>query len=229
MNDPFAPVQYDKPPEETKLRNPQIIESGDQRIVLLNLEDDMIEDVDQYGRETLRLGIMVNERLVGFKFPRMTDWNKFQHDLIDLWFVLSKVAGNVQIPENAFQHANEKDKFQIWAKLMQIAYKSPPIQKQLFKLIFRYLTPRVTGFPQLKILEWVHERYIRKNIRIDQVHKLFLAILSVDDWVKKNAIFCLEKVLGMSLPQTFLPNYPKDTGGSQKPLKTNPSSTFDFF
>jgi hypothetical protein len=113
----------------------------------------------------------------------------------------------------------------IWRKLSAIALNARSIVRELaIDIFFNYLDGYIEGVqPKKKIYWWkqflykergndlIEElerkrfakaqiKWFKKNFRIDSLQRIFSACLAVDDLIKKNATFVLEKEIRKPLP-----------------------------
>lgn len=167
------------------------IKESEDLIVRFTLEDSVILATDKNKEALLRLEIMVENQPVRIRFPGYGLQDAFTKEFSQLLIELSGYAANIEIPIDMMElvnnHTQSREGFMVWATIMAATLQSKGVVKKIEHLIFAYLRPTMNDKPL--DVEWA-----RKNFSIDEVVRMFFAIVCVDQWIKKNAIFGLAKI-----------------------------------
>jgi len=193
--------QY-KSPSNLNQFNDNDNQNDDKRIVQINLDDAIILATDKDGNELLRLEIKVDDVLIHVRFPAYGKWDLFIKSVGELFAHMANYAENVEIPDDIFTILNEKQQFLVWTQIMQVALQPKRLSPMIESIFFDYLRPTVDGKPLLK--EWA-----RDNIGVDAIFRMFVAILCVDQWLKKNGRFILTAIFQISPTAASLAGFQK--------------------
>jgi hypothetical protein len=190
------------------------------RLVKLDpIEDNIIEDLDpNTGEETLRLGFTVAGRQIECRFPVLGKWDKYTGEMAELFILLSQKLAHLQIPDD-YKEILEKanDKLGMWALLSAAVLKRTKLRDKVVRIFFKYLRPTSNGTK-------VNRRWLMNNAPFDAVYRMFVAILSIDAWVKKKSTSILETVFKLVL-QSSSPKSESEPVGSRNEYKAHQFSS----
>lgn len=151
-------------------------------------------DIDENGNELLRLGIDVIDRdtekavNVQIRFPVLAKWDDYFNELAMLFHSMAQDFETMYIPDDMIELKDRQD-FRIWAGLTKHALQVKLFQEQIKNLFFNYLDPIIEG----KGMKYTKE-FIMNNAPMDMIFQMFVAILCVEDWLKKKSIFLMGEI-----------------------------------
>lgn len=160
---------------------------SNENIKKIELEDFVIMENDKNGEETLRLAIEAEGRQVKFRFPRWGKWDRYADDMYSLMLALSVTVEDIEISNIS---DFDLEKFSHWSTLLCSALQYRKVSETVEKIFFTYLNPKVKGVLWFRTRAWC-----KRNLGMDAVFQMFIAILFVDDFIKKKAKLSLQKML----------------------------------
>jgi len=179
----------------------------------MELEDALILDSNEDGTEKLRLRCRIDSHYIDFRFPGYSSLDKFIDNVYTLFIRLAYSANDIGI-----DNFGETDKFQEWAILASNALKLKKVSKLVEHIFFRYLKPELPHIWNLPILnKW----YCRRHLRIDATLQMFIAIMHVDDWIKKKMTFELQTMFQRVTAQPSMQKLQKKQDGQSTKSTTD--------
>lgn len=200
-------------------------------VVRIQPDRDIILALDEEGKELARLAFEVEGRMVCFQTPTLAKFPMFSQKLGHLFLLLSAYIPNVELPESFVETHNGKvDK--VWDKISGVMIASAPVIKSMIlDLFFKYLDVKIGGVSTKR--KWWggksdSQKWFENNVRITDCQKVLSACLMVDDLVKKNATFLLQRAYSQkSAEQSSKLTLVKKPDSPSSPLTLTPSSLFD--
>lgn len=207
------------------MKQPEQFENLDEkRIIKVDLDEQVILATDESGEELLRLAVECGDKLITFRFPAYGVWDLYCKRIQELFIRLSSFGSELEmnLPENMQDILKTGENPSAWAIQMAIALRPKFVGKLVEHIFFRFLRPAIDGKPITK--EWA-----RENLGIDQLIRMFAAILFVDHWVKKNTHYLLETMFQAYQAPGSSPILPKNLGGNLLEFKKPVFSKFVSF
>jgi len=190
--------------------------------VRLKLDDDIVLATDTKGNQTLRLEIEVNGQAVTYQFPTLNQWNSYVNDLARMYKAMALSADNIEQPADIDQLLNDPIELKKYAEIMRIVIMTRMVRPLITKIFFKYLKPQADG-------KRLSKRWLKNNLPIDTLFKVFTGILWVDEWLKKNARSQLQMMDPNSMLLPSSDTSPKNMDTPLETSKTAPSSSFVTF
>jgi hypothetical protein len=226
----------DKPPSED-------------HVVKIKPDKDIILALDENGDELCKLAFEIDGKLCHFRTPILAKWQGFAKKYAQLLIILSQHAGNLQVPEDKVEEYKNNEDNILWKKLSALALTSNDETINLvMDIFFNYLDGAIEGV-KLTEQELKHNKKIKKkskkedvkeitinekqmqwfrnHLRIEDVQKMFSAILCVDDLIKKNATFMLQTTYQKSQGKNIVSFSKKKAESQQTGLTREQSSTLE--
>lgn len=170
--------------------------------------------------EALRLNVDLPEgKILRFRWPTYGDWDSYCQDVGRLFLVLAATAENLRV--GGLLDLDEES-FGFWSLGAAAAIRSKKIKSLIEHVFFRYFRPEVTGVRRLFTKRWC-----RRNLGVDVVFKMFVSILLVEDWVKKNAQLILRAVFPAATEPRSYPISTKRQDTPQPKSEASPRSKSD--
>lgn len=193
----------------------------------INLDEQVILETDRTGNELLRLEIACEGKLIRVRFPTYGNYDGFSKEVAALCLILSGFAENLKIPTE-WETLSEKSEYALWAALTAAAVRQKKASRLIERIFVKYLRPEIDQVKlrldsprrnQRRKIQWM-----RENMGVDLLVRMFAAILAVDQWVKKNMLFILTKIHRMAIQQPFSAISTKN--GDTPPAKSEVSPSY---
>jgi hypothetical protein len=203
--------------------------NSDDHIVKIKPSEDVVLALDSEGNELCKLEFEVKGTRIRFNTPVLNKHPQFAIKLAQLFSYLSQHSGQLSMVNPGEKEPDlvklykDPDHNPVWKKLSAIAITSRPVVLELvFDIFFNYLDGYIVDieYEYPKVREKLffkremdeeekskyrfekQKEWFGSHVRIDSVQRIFSACLAVDDMIKKNATFVLEKEMGIALPST---------------------------
>lgn len=198
----------------------------DERIVKINLDDSVILDSDSSGDDLLRFGFEIEGKLVKIRMPAYGKWDRYYQAVANLYSELSKINGNLERPESFINTLKGQDEYRNWFDTMAFLLRVPKIVHKVENIFFRYLRPHIDGVIRIK---YAQKKWLRNNLQMDHLVKIFALCLSPDDLIKKNTIAGLQRIYRVSPKLVSSQESPKNGDLILPKPKINQSSSYVSF
>lgn len=193
------------------------------RIVFVNLDDEVIYATDEEGHELLKLGIRVLDRrtrkrmTVTIQFPCFDELDEFRNECLEWFFEISAYAPTAVAVDN-MEDLTEEGAYDLWRRVTGALLSFKPARDKGMHIFFRYLAPYVEEIDGIDPadLEGIAARkgvevptrsieksdlWLRGNICAKTGMQMMVAILCVNDYIKKNAVSLLQKIFHWAILQ----------------------------
>lgn len=194
------------------------------RVVMINLDHDVILAKDRDSEALLRLGINIRDRstrelrLVTVEPPLWSEEDEFRKAVLEWFGTMAGVAPTAIMPEDLQEWSTVDGAYKAWVKITAKLFHYAPIRRAGVEIFLAYCSPWVRGceeFPATKKAKTPlqkSEAWIRRNINITDGPKILAMLLCINDTVKKNAFSLLEKISLRATKSPLLPTSPKPQG-----------------
>jgi hypothetical protein len=171
----------DKPPSED-------------HIVKIQPDKDIVLALDENGDELCKLAFEIDGKLCHFRTPILAKWQGFAKKYAQLLIILGQHAGNLEVPDDKLEEYKNNESNILWKKLSALALTTNAETVNLvLDIFFNYLDGAIEGV-KAKKGKTINEKQIewfKNHLRVEDIQKMFSAIINVDDLIKKNATFVL--------------------------------------
>ena len=179
----------------------------------IKLEDDMILAVDENEVELLRFQFTFDNCIFKFKAPT---YRQHRILLINYARIITELANIFpQLIYPDLELLKNENKWFDWKKITSKAFSSRTVIKLIEKTLIMLLDIPKNGNPIFSLYKRLkYIRLFKNKLNIFQMQKLFAFMISIEDIVKKNLAFHLEKIY--NLPQKTSTPKPTSCTGSTK-------------
>lgn len=184
---------------------------------LPELEDQIIEAVDEEGRELLRFATSWYGTRILIRVPRgFETWDEYCDDVTRLVHSMGVTFDDITLPQNGMMKVSH------FTELAAGFLHHRKVGKRVEEIFFKYFEPEVEGCDTVdEARDWC-----RRNAPIDAAARLFVLFMAVEECVKKNF-----RYVGITVFRLWTPQQPLDssTKSGESPPPKPESSLFSKF
>jgi hypothetical protein len=170
---------------------------------LPELSDDAILATDDAGEELLNFAVSWSGKTIRIRYPKFVHWERYTQDV---YAILDAIGNGVEKVDIDKAQA-DKD---IWADLCGRFIFLHDIYPRIRTAFFKYLRPTVDDMDAKQSRAW-----LTKNAPLDNVVRMFCALLAPQSMLKKNAIFAMTTIFQASQDRPSTP-ISTNSGAGQK-------------
>lgn len=218
-------------------------------IVKIQPDKDIVLALDEDGNELCKLAFEVDGKLCHFRTPVLAKWQGFAKKYAQLLIILGQHAPNLEVPDDKLEEYKNNESNILWKKLSALALTTNAETINLvLDMFFNYLDGAIEGVkPTEKELKQnkkiknkskkedikqitINEKQIewfKNHLRMEDIQKMFSAIINVDDLIKKNATFILTTTYQRSQGKNIKTFSKKKQGFPQTGSTQEQSSTLE--
>ena len=194
----------------------------DTAVWLPELDDDRILATDDAGEELLRFAVQWSGKTIRVRFPRWAKWKRYCELVYGLLTAVSGLMKGVRNRDiNAAEMLQTDEKWQELAGRFLMVGK---LAKKIEHVFFTYLEPTVDELDPKESQAW-----IKDNAPLDAVLRMFVALLTPDDMLKKNGTYALQMICQRSQALPSTPSSTSSGGGPKNEQTEPPRSQFGSF
>jgi len=175
--------------------------------VSLQIDDSVILATDDAGADLCRFEVVWNGAVVHVRYPTYGQWDNYCRDVAMLLRTLGTGADDIDLPEDGTRPA-------LWAELKSWIMVSTGVRKRVESIFFDYLRPEMECDDGAIVKGEKLRQWLGDNAPIDAAVRMFCALFTPQDMLKKNATYHLTKIFPALMGQLSKPTVTK-TGDGQ--------------
>jgi len=170
-------------------------------IIKISLDDDVILSIDEQGNELLKFQMKIGEKEFIIKPPCYREHLSLLREHALLVQQFARFDPNMLYL--TYEIVSDETKLFEWADTYSKIFQNRKLINRIEKLLFRFF-----DMP-------FNQKYFRKNATLFDIQKIFAFMCSLDELVKKNAKYFIEKAYGIQQTK------PQSSNSSTKNLDTH--------
>lgn len=196
-----------------------------ERYIKISLEDHIVKSVDENGDEKLRLAITIDDCEIFFRFPTLNKWDFYVSDTAKLLIMLAQTAGDIELNMDLVP----EEHFQDWAYIIAQSLNYKKCSDLIVKIITEYLRPEIILPDNVSIDDHIESpsSWLMSHMDMSQIFYLFVAILHIDEWLKKKSAEIVRKIFPKLITAFSRDTLPKNSTSPFQTSKPGPSYVFD--